>query len=65
MVEPTNKEGTHLTSSLISLDAEEPVAGVGGAENVSERTRVRHVLRDERYLVHWMVVQRILQNKVH
>lgn len=54
---------TYLTSSLISLDAEETVASVRRAEYVAERSGVSHVLRYEGYLVHRVVVQRILMEK--
>ncbi len=48
---------------LVGFDAEKTVALVGRAEDVAEGARVRHVLGDERDLVHRVVVQTVLEEK--
>ena len=53
----------HLAGRFVGFDAEKPVATVGGTKNIAKCTRVRHVLGDERYFVHGMVIERILRRK--
>lgn len=52
---------THLTRCLVSLNAEEPVPRVRRAENVTEGSRVAHILSYERYFVHRVMVQAVLR----
>ena len=49
------------THRLLSLDPEELVATLFRSEDVTERTRVRHVTSDERDAMHRMLVYRVLK----
>jgi len=49
----------HLAGRLVRLDAEEPMATIRRSEDIAEGPRIRHILRNEGYLVHRMMVQRV------
>lgn len=52
----------HLTGRLLALDAEELVARVWGAKDVTKGPSVCHVLSHEGNLVDRVVVEAILEN---
>lgn len=50
------EDETYLTCRFVGLDAEEPMPGIRRAENITEGSRVAHVLSDKRYFMHRMMV---------